>query len=440
MSDDLTIELPAWNAKQVEFMEAAQKYVLLLGAAGSGKSLALCWRGILTALEYPGSTGVVARANYPSLRDTTKRTFLEEAMPPELMALCDEIKSEGREALILPNGSKVLFRCFDSPTKLGSQQFDWIICDEVVEIEERIFLTLIARLRGQIGPRRLWAATNPPDTDSYLHRYFVEEPERTPALQADRLVIHSSTYDNAANLPADYIKELETYPAAWRERFLYGRWGFLVDGKPVFDGFDPQIHMGEPRFVPGRTLVRGWDFGRRHPACVWLQTREDGGVNVLHELLGTDIELRDFAKQVQEITQREFGGTRNVEDYCDVAGTQKNDRGPTSVQILRNEFGINPFYRKYGIVQSVERISYLLRTPVGRKEPLLSLHVRCRWLRKAFAGGYHMDARTDLPAKNGIYDDCMDALRYGVCGVTQPVGARVDPAWNSIRDKWRLAV
>jgi len=437
---ELTIEVPAWNAKQQEFIDATEKYVLLLGAAGSGKSLSACWKGILTAIEYPGSIGVVARASYPSLRDSTKRTFLEEAMPVELMALSQEIKSEGREAVILPNGSRVLFRCFDSPTKLGSYEFDWGIIDEASEFERAIFLTFIARLRGKVGPRRLWAATNPPDEDHWLHDFFVKDVERDATLLADRRTIHSSTYDNAANLAPDYIRQLEAYPPAWREKFLHGRWGFLVEGRPVFEGFDPQIHMGEPLFTPTRTLVRGWDFGRRHPACVWLQTREDGGINVLQELLGTDVELRDFAKQVQEITRREFPGARDVEDYCDVAGTQKNDRGPTSVQILRNEFGINPFYRKYGIVQSIERIAYLLRVPPGRKEPLFQLHVRCRWLRKAFAGGYHMDAKTDLPAKVGIYDDLLDALRYGVCGVTQPAGARVDPAWNSIKDKWRLAV
>ena len=200
-------------------------------------------------------------------------------MPPELMALSEEIKSEGREAVILPNGSRVLFRCFDSPTKLGSYEFDWAIIDEASEFDEHIFLTFIARLRGKVGPRRLWLATNPPDEDHWLHRFFVRDLEKSPSVAVDRLVIHSSTYDNAANLEPDYIRQLETYPAAWREKFLHGRWGFLMKGRPVFEGFDPQIHMGEPVFDRTRTLVRGWDFGRRHPACVWLQTRADGGVN-----------------------------------------------------------------------------------------------------------------------------------------------------------------
>ena len=418
-----TVETYIANSRQREFHASTQKYVLLLGAAGSGKSLALCWQAIVTALQYPGSLGVIARATYPALRDTTKRTFFD-ACPPGL--LVREVRSAGREAVEFPNGSKILFRCFDSAPKLGSQEFDFVALDECVEVPEEIFRTLIARLRGRVGPRRMWLSTNPPDEDHYLHKFFVEDLAAKPALAADRVVIHSSTYDNAENLAPDYIRELESYPPDWREKFLHGRWGFLIVGRPVFTGFDPSLHMQALAVDSNRPLIRGWDFGRRHPACVWLQTTVDGRIHVLHELLGTDIELRDFAQQVVEHTRREFPGIAQIEDYCDVAGTQKNDRGPTSVQVLWNEFQISACYRKYGLHQSIERVAGFLRAD-RTGQPRLLVNVTCRWIRKAFSGGYYMDAKQDVPAKDGLYDNVMDALRYAVCGVTEPLGTTGAP-------------
>ena len=62
---------------------------------------------VLLAHEYPGSTGVIFRRYYPSLRDTTKRTFFDW-IPRDLIA--HEVKSEGREEVGYHNGSRTLFR------------------------------------------------------------------------------------------------------------------------------------------------------------------------------------------------------------------------------------------------------------------------------------------------------------------------------------------
>src|SRR5262249_57068067 len=56
------------NKSQRPFHGSSAKYRLLLGAAGSGKTVALVMEDILEAMDYPGSTGVVFRRYYPSLR------------------------------------------------------------------------------------------------------------------------------------------------------------------------------------------------------------------------------------------------------------------------------------------------------------------------------------------------------------------------------------
>jgi len=420
------------NRSQSPFHASPARYKLLLGAAGSGKTVALCMEDILEAIDYPRSMGVVFRRYYPSLRDTTKRTYLE-LCPKELIAR--EIKSEGREELQFVNGSRTVFRVLDDYKKLGSMAFDRVKIDEAIEIDEREFMALIARMRGKVGPRRICLATNPPDEDHWLYKWFVERA--TP----DRQVFHSSTYDNAANLPSEYVKELEQYPPAWREKFLYGRWGFLSEGQPVFEDFNPQVHVANLPIQPELKVIRGWDFGYVHPAAIWLQQLPSGHIFWLRELMGSNMDLRTFATEVLRLSAQWFPETTEWEDYCDIAGTYKNDRAPTSAQILRNEFNIPTYARKYSVHFTIERMRGLLRTKAdGRR--LLQIDESCRLSRRAFAGGYAMDQKKDEPAKDGFYDNVVDAGRYPITALTMGFGT--DPDAQKFQGKplppWRLAI
>lgn len=393
--------------KQQAFHRDPAKYRLLIGAWGSGKTTTLIWEDICLALEYPGSQGVIYRKTYPALRDTTKRDYLANC-PRELIRT--ETRTEGREEIEFVNGSRRLFRCLDDYRKLGSTQWDVVNVDEAEEVDEEEFRTLaFGRLRGTVGPRRMVLASNPPNIDHWLYDFFVSQAN------ADTAVHHFSTYDNQTNLPDGYLAKLETMPPMWKRKYLYGQWGVLAEGAQVFTNFRDDLHIAPLKYAAGLPLIRGWDFGFHHPACVWLQVAPTGHVAILHELLGKEEDLRHFAKRVVETTNQRFG-PRTCEDYCDVAGTQKNDRGPTAVQILHNEFRIFPGYRKVGLFQSVTQINDLLeRLPLGL--PMLRLAPHCRLLREAFAGGYCMDKKTDLPKKDGFYEHVVDALRYGITPV-----------------------
>lgn len=395
-----TIDTYSPNPKQALAHADAAKFILMLGAWGSGKSFWLIWEDIVRAMEYPGSLGVVFRHTYPALRDTTKRDYLA-TVPMELVK--NEIKSEGREEIEFINGSRTLFRCLDNFKKLGSTQFDRVAVDEAEEVDEQSFMTLaFGRLRGKIGPRRMTLATNPPDEDHFLYKFFVEEAA------PDRAIYHLSTYDNAANLPPGYIANLEKMPKQWRRKYLDGKWGILQKGTGVFAStFDEDIHVDTLKPMLGRQVIRGWDFGWHRPACVWMQFDAQENVSILHELLGDKEPLRQFARRVQNETKRLFPDCP-VEDYCDISGNQKNDRGPTACQILHNEFGIPTMSRKMGINQGIQGIHALL------EQKRLKVNRSCKWIVKGFLGGYYIDPVKSEPAKDNLYDHLFDALRYAL--------------------------
>lgn len=411
------------NAKQAAFHADPAKFRAAIGAWGCGKTTVAIWEDIALAMEYPGSVGLSARATYPALRDTIKKDYLS-IIPSELVKR--EIRTPGREEIEFINGSRTWFRCLDDARKYGSTQFDRVMIHEAEEVGEDVFRTLaFGRLRGTVGPRRLIVESNPPDEDHWLYKFFVEHATD------DTAVHHFSTYDNAANLPDGYIAKLEQMPTQWKRKYLFGLWGVIAKGAGVFDAdFNEERHVDS--LTPNRDglLIRGWDFGFRRPCCVWVQIDAKGTLHVLHEMLGENIPLRQFAEQVLEQTDKRFGRRIQVEDYCDVAGNQRNDRGPTACQILADEFKLSPMTRKMGINQGLEAIRWLLSNDQFR------IDKGCRWGVKAFGGGYYVDPKTGEPAKDGTYDNWMDAFRYAAVPKILPgytrwqEGVRLEIAWR----------
>jgi len=438
---------PVQNA----FHSDPAKYRLLLGAWRAGKSVGMIWECILLALENPGARFAIFRKTYPALRDTTWRDFLAEC-PNELLA--DEPRrTEGREEATLQGGTVVMARCLDDWRKLGSSSFDAIFGDEAYEFTQDDFSMLSkGRLSGRIGPRRLVLATNPPNRDHWLYHTFVlnkqpnmsvhhfattdnyvlcykrhseqleeyETPEtalcRRPVddTRADGGVIHS-------NLPPEYIEELRRMPENKRRRFLEGQWGYTATGTPVFTEFSESRHVNVLQPEPGITVFRGWDFGYRHPCCVWVQALPTGHVHVLDELLGTNEDIDTFARLVQNRTTEKFADLP-ILDYCDAAGIQKNDLGFSCVQVLRRA-NITPRFRKLKIWPTIEALRDLIaRTSLG--VPLLRVHAECVWIREALCGGYRLHVSpdgTELPKKDGLYDHAVDALRYALADILHPV-------------------
>lgn len=413
------------NAKQAQYHASPARYRMLRGAWGSGKSTSAIIEDLTLAVEHPGSLGLVARLTYPSLRDTIKKDY-ESLIPPELIRR--EIKSEGREEYEYVNDSRTIFRCLDDPKKYGSSQFDRVNVHEADEVDERMFMTLaFGRLRGSVGPRRMTLETNPPDEDHYLYKFFEEEAA------PDRFNVGLSTYDNADNLPPGYIDNLKKMPKAWQRKFLEGHWGVITDGAGVFEAdFDEARHVDDLVPVRDRLVIRGFDFGFHFPACVWIQIDPMDRVMVIHEMLGKDEPLRKFARRVIEETTRLFGKDCKTEDYCDFAGNQKNDRGPTACQILANEFKIPTFARKMGINQGIEGIRWLLQND------LIKINRSCRWILKGYFGGYAIDPKTDEPVKNSIYKHLFDALRYAL--VPKILRARSIYEGKALPQTWRRAV
>lgn len=398
------------HAKQLAFHADESRIRLLRGAWRSGKTHALLWECVHAAIRTaeragPGATFALFRRTGPALTDTMKRDFFD-IIPPELIVPGSVRRQEGRVECTIVGGTRVIMRSLDDWRKQGGASYDWIGADEAWELQAIDFDQLKGRLSGKWGPRRMVLATNPPTRNHWLYKRFVEDPQ--PNMREHVF----TTYDNAKNLPVDYLEELEGMDEARKRRFVYGEWGFTSDNTPVYPEFKESTHAAllEARRGLDYFLNTGWDFGYRHPAVIFGQILPTGHVNYLREMMGTNEDIRMFARRFKMLSETHYPGMP-ILHYVDIAGRSKNDLGTSSVLELRKQ-GIVPRYRKLALMRTINGMRNLMSTiHLGR--PLLQVDRRyCPQLVEAFGGGYGMDPDTDEPCKDGFFDHGADAARY----------------------------
>jgi len=251
--------------KQGDFHGLPHKYRCFAGGWGNGKTAAGCAEALMLALEYPGSTGLIARKTRPELKATTQYQFFNggggnpkadwTGCPQELIRNFN--KSEQRLTLI--NGSVIHFWPLDDPDKLSNLNLGWFLIDQAEEVPEEMFQMLQGRLRQLEAPRKGIILCNPAGHD-WIWRRWVH------LTYPDHGLIHATTHDNP-NLPADYVESLMNMPEAWVKRFVHGSWE-VFEGQ-IWPEFDPDAHTMAPFQIPNwYEGVEGIDHGRRNPTAV----------------------------------------------------------------------------------------------------------------------------------------------------------------------------
>ncbi|NKB82014.1 MAG: hypothetical protein GKS05_09025 [Nitrospirales bacterium] len=98
----------------------------------------------------------------------------------------------------------------------------------------------------------------------------------------------------------------------------------VTAGKPFFDTLNRDVHVRDLTYDRTLPLLRGWDFGRRHPACIWAQLTKDNRMHVLHSLMETNKNIFVFTPLVVAETNARFPGAQ-IADFGDLAGAQETD-------------------------------------------------------------------------------------------------------------------
>lgn len=321
------------NEKQAEFHGLPHKYRFFVGGWGNGKTTAGCAEAFQLMIEYPGSTGLIARKTLPELKATTLKQMLHggggdpnagdwTGIPQELIRRHNKSDKE----VWLINNSMFHYWPMDDPDKLSNLNLGWFLIDQAEEVQEEMLMMLIGRLRERKGPRKGLLLANPNGHD-WIWRRCVQLKEAYP----NHGLVHAKTSDNP-NLPSDYMEQFAHMPEAWRKRFFEGSWDVFTG--QIWPEFDPDVHLIRPLPIEDWwETCEGIDHGRRNPtSLLWVSFLTRWGHNyafVIDEYLEAGKRVSAHAKYLLE--NRTRLGVNPYWTVIDASAAQKDPNTERSV-------------------------------------------------------------------------------------------------------------
>jgi hypothetical protein len=233
------------EALQVLGSEAT--HILLDGGSRSGKTF--IWLDLMAfrAMRVPKSRHAILRFRF----NHVKASIVHDTFP-KMMSLCypgAQYRIDRTDWYVeFPNRSQIWFGGLDDKErteKILGQEYATIALNEVSQIpyaSRNLAVTRLAQkctYRGDDGRDKalrlkMYYDCNPPNKGHWVYQLFRQkiDPEtREPLKDAAQYVsVKMNPSDNAANLPAEYLRNLDALPARMRLRFRDGEYTDAAPG------------------------------------------------------------------------------------------------------------------------------------------------------------------------------------------------------------------
>ena len=248
--------------KQRLFHASVADEVLYGGAAGGGKSYAICWDALMRCMKYEGTHAYLFRRTFPELEQTLVRTMLR-IVPKGL----GQYTASTHEMKFI-NGSVAHFCHLSNEgdlIKYQGAEIHWLYFDELTHFTKEMYDYLRTRLRAE---KRLGivpcvrSASNPGGPGhSWVKMRFVDSTNvgaDIKVIPVKSEVLGTTKYRSVEYIPAtatdnpyitqDYIIELEQKPKALREALLLGKWD-AFDGQAFPEFTDDPAHYEDRQYT-----------------------------------------------------------------------------------------------------------------------------------------------------------------------------------------------
>lgn len=254
-----------WKINEVE-----ERFLVLYGGTGAGKSFTVAQREVLKCLEgYEKILWIrkVASTIKDSVFASVKNRIEEFNCTPYVKAT-----EKPFDIKFLNTGSQILFRGLDDPEKMKSiEGITRIVIEEASELDYEDFKELNRRVRG-VPNIQIVIIFNPIDEDHWLKKHFFDQVIKNAKL------VHTTHWDNQflTQEDRDEIEAMKDFDENQYNIYARGLWGKLKTGNEFLPKFSYARHTGKVEFIPDKPIHVSFDFNvLPYMPSVLVQIKED---------------------------------------------------------------------------------------------------------------------------------------------------------------------
>ena len=289
-----------------DFFNVQNRYVVLYGGAGSGKSYVTAQKTLMRMLTEDGHKFLVVRKVKATLRESVFALFKEVIADLGISSFFKMNETQMSLECLL-NGNKIITFGLDNREKLKSVAgITGIWIEEATELTEEDFDQLDLRLRGETKHyKQIIVTFNPVSAQNWVKKRFFDNPPK------DIYVLKTTYLDNPF-IDEEYKRVMERLKKQnydYYKIYALGNWGTLKGLiYPDYEAIDSMPNYFEKEFI-------GIDFGYNHPYAI-VHIRIDGQNLYIDEL---------FYKQywenpkVVEWAKENLSFIKNIQIYADSA-------------------------------------------------------------------------------------------------------------------------
>ncbi len=291
---------------QRAFLNSKASVIGYGGAVAGGKTRGMCEWAFDLCLRYPGIQVLIARLEHTQITETTRKTMVEQVLPPPVIAGKRQSQGEDWLEIYTPTPgvlSKINFIGFTDAAadKWYSSEIGAFVVDEAHQVSQQTVTQFLLRLRQRCTaciranekdcahmPHRAAFGFNPAEPGHWLQEWFIlgcsqteygfykKElwlPEASKPFGDAEFVI-ARPVDNPY-LSEKYLERLDAQPELWRRRMVLGEW-VLIGGSMFFDA-DALTDYAEHLKLPWKTGVTAGDPTASDPQDPVRVKLEKGG-------------------------------------------------------------------------------------------------------------------------------------------------------------------
>ena len=274
-------------------------HCMLFGGSRSGKTFLLVRSVIARALKAPRSRHAILRFRFAHVKQSIAYDTLPKVMDLCFPGITLDLNKTDWFAQV-PNGSEIWLGGLDDKErteKILGKEFATIYLNEVSQIPygsvgiartrlaQKVDQVIDGQTAAPLKPRMLYDC-NPPSKGHWAYKLFVQhrdpETDQNLANPDDYAAMRLNPGDNAANLPPDYIGQLEAMSPRLRKRFLDGE---FADATPNALFHDETIETWRQTETPAMVRVV---VGVDPSGAGDVETADNDAIGIIVAGLGVD--------------------------------------------------------------------------------------------------------------------------------------------------------